>query len=126
MIPPMTPVLKGWTIPLKGNFLHSLSPSTVLLEICSYAITCFRYTHSYTESHYWLPLTKKLYRHQSKNVVIYKNLPVKGLCGRCLSESIDWIYNQSRLVFSTQLVNCCPSNLLSGSSLLSFPPSLCE
>ncbi len=110
----------------KGSFFAFFVSQSVLLEICSCAITCFRYTRLYTESHYWFPLTKKLYRHQSKNVVIYKNLPVKGLCGRCSSEFIDWIYSQSCLVFSTQLVNCFPSNLFSGSSLPSFPHSLCE
>jgi hypothetical protein len=31
-----------------------------------------------------------------------KKWPVKGLCGRCLSEFIDWWYSQS-LVFSTLL-----------------------
>jgi hypothetical protein len=30
--------------------------------------------------------TNAKYRH-------LKNLPVKGLCGRCLSEFIDWIYS---------------------------------
>ena len=43
----------------------------------------------------------------------------KGLCGRCLSEFIDWIYSQSCWYF-----RLCPSNLLSGSNLPP-PPSLC-
>jgi hypothetical protein len=34
-----------------------------------------------------------------------KNLPVKGFCGRCLSEFIDWRYVQP----SFANVNCCPS-----------------
>jgi hypothetical protein len=49
-----------------------------------------------------------------------KNLPVKGLCGMCLSEFIDWRYNQSCWYFRPSFVNCCPSNLLSG---LTLPPS---
>ncbi len=54
-------------------------------------------------------------------MVSSKNLPVKGLCGRCLSEfkSGD-MYSRSCWYFRTSFVNCCPSNLLSGSTL---PPS---
>ncbi len=50
-----------------------------------------------------------------------KKKPAKGLCGRCLSEFIDW--RQSvMLVFLIQLCElCCPSNLLSGSTLPTFP-----
>jgi hypothetical protein len=52
-----------------------------------------------------------------------KNLPVKRLYGGCLSEFIDWrylLYNQSCWYFRLSFVNCCPSNLLSASTL---PPS---
>ncbi len=49
-----------------------------------------------------------------------KNLPGKGLCGRTLSEFIDWRYSQSCWHFRPSFVNCCPSNLLSGST---FPPT---
>jgi hypothetical protein len=50
-----------------------------------------------------------------------KKLPIKGLC---LSEFIDRRYSQSCWYFRTCFVKCCPSNLLSGSTL---PPlSLCE
>jgi hypothetical protein len=45
---------------------------------------------------------------------------VKGLCDRCLSEFIDWRYSQSCWYFRPCFVNCCPSNLLSGSTQ---PPS---
>ena len=37
---------------------------------------------------------------------------------------IDWRYSQSCWYFRPSFVNCCPSNLLSGSTLL--PPSLCQ
>ncbi len=56
-----------------------------------------------------------------------KKLSCKGTSvGRCLSEFIDWRYNQSCWYFRPSFVNCCPSNLLSGSSLRPSPPSLCE
>jgi hypothetical protein len=61
-----------------------------------------------------------------KNVHL-KNLPVKGLCGRCLSEFIDWRYNQSCRYsqscwyFWPSFMNRCTSNLLSG-SILPPPP----
>ncbi len=42
------------------------------------------------------------------------------LCGRCLSEFIDWRYSQSCWYFRPTFVNCWPSNLLSGQLL---PPS---
>jgi hypothetical protein len=48
-----------------------------------------------------------------------KNLPVKGLCVRCLSEFID---SQSCFYFRPSLVNCCPSKLLSGSTPPRSPP----
>ncbi len=47
-----------------------------------------------------------------------KNLPVKGLCGRCLSEFADWRYSQSCWYFRPSFVNCCSSSLLSGSGVL--------
>jgi hypothetical protein len=49
-----------------------------------------------------------------------KNLRVKGLRSRCLW---DLRYSQSCWYFRPSFVNCCPYNLLSGSSLtpLSFP-----
>ncbi len=40
-----------------------------------------------------------------------------GLCGRCISEFIDCRYSQSCWYFRPNFVNCCPSNLLSGSTL---------
>jgi hypothetical protein len=45
-----------------------------------------------------------------------KNLPVKGLCGKRLSEFIDWRYIPSCWFFLPSIVNCCSSNLLSGST----------
>ncbi len=50
-----------------------------------------------------------------------KICPAKGLCGRCLSEFIDWRYSQSRWNFRPSFVNCCHSLLLSCSTL---PPLL--
>ncbi len=62
-----------------------------------------------------------------------KNWPVKALCGRCLSEYTDWrflAYIQSRWYFQSSFVictlSCCPSPLLSGSTLPLPPSSLCE
>jgi hypothetical protein len=52
--------------------------------------------------------------------VISKNLTVKGLCGRCLSEFIDWRYSQSCWYFRPSFLNYCPFNLLSSSP----PPPL--
>jgi len=41
-----------------------------------------------------------------------KNWPVKGLCGRCLSEFIDRRYSQSCWYLRPSFVNCCcPSPL---------------
>jgi hypothetical protein len=51
-----------------------------------------------------------------------KNWPEKGFCGRCLSRFIDWSYSQSCWYFRPRFVNCCPSNLLSSSTL---PPPSC-
>ncbi len=57
----------------------------------------------------------------------YKKLTcTQGLCGRCLSECIDWRYSQSCWYFRPSFENCCPSILLSGSTLLPFHPSLCQ
>ncbi len=56
-----------------------------------------------------------------QNVVIYKNLSVKDLCGRCLSAFIDWRYCQSCLYFQISFVNYCPSTLLVGLTLPPFP-----
>ncbi len=55
-----------------------------------------------------------------------KNWPVKGLCGRCWSEFIDWRYSPSCWYFRPSFLNFCPSNLRSGSTLPPSPPSLCE
>jgi hypothetical protein len=65
-----------------------------------------------------------------------KNWPVKGLCGRYLSEIIDWRYSQSCRYFwpsfvnccpsNVSLVHCCPSNLLSGAPPPPPGPSLCQ
>ncbi len=60
-----------------------------------------------------------------------KNLHLKGLCGRCLSELRDWRYSQSCWYFRPSFVNCCPSFslLLPSFSLVQLsllPPSLCE
>jgi hypothetical protein len=46
-----------------------------------------------------------------------------GLCGTCLSEFMDWSYSQSFWYFLPNFVNCCLSNLLSGSTL-PLPPFL--
>ncbi len=55
-----------------------------------------------------------------------KNWPVKGLCGRCLSEFIDWRYSKSwwYRYFRGSFVTFCPSNLLW--FICPPPPSLCE
>ncbi len=47
-----------------------------------------------------------------------KNLPAKGLFGRCLSEFIDWRYSQSCRYFRPSFVNCCPLTF----SLVQLPP----
>jgi hypothetical protein len=65
-----------------------------------------------------------------QNVVIYKNLPVMGLCGRCFLEFIGWrkrisCEHSAMQVFSTQLCDLY-SPLLSLSPLLygsTLPPS---
>ncbi len=46
-----------------------------------------------------------------------KKLACKGTLGLCLSEFIDWRYSQSCWYFRTSFVNCCPSDLLSDSTL---------
>jgi hypothetical protein len=54
--------------------------------------------------------------------------PVNGLCRMCSTDFIDWRYIHSWLVFSTQLVNCCPHGrrnftcVLLSPSLLSYLP----
>ncbi len=73
-----------------------------------------------------MPWTNKLSRHQSK-MSSSKKMTVKGLCSRCLSEFIDWRYSQSCRYFRPNFVNCCTSNILSGSTLPPpRPPSLCQ
>ncbi len=54
-----------------------------------------------------------------------KKFSCKGTFRLCLSEFIDWRYSQSQSCwyFRLSFVNCCPSNLLSGSSL-PLPPSV--
>ncbi len=52
------------------------------------------------------------------------NWPVKGLCGKCLSEFIDWRYSQSCWYFRPSFVNCFPFNLLSGSQEYGVPLGL--
>ncbi len=51
-----------------------------------------------------------------------KNWPEKGLSCRCLLELTDWRYSQSYWYYGPSFVNCCPSNLFTGSNLP--PPSL--
>jgi hypothetical protein len=68
-----------------------------------------------------LTWTNELYRHQSK-MSSSKKSPVKGLRSGFLSEFIGWRYSQSCRYFRPSFVNCCPSNLLSGSTLP--PPPL--
>ncbi len=46
-----------------------------------------------------------------------KNLILKVPRGRCLSEFRDWRYSQSCWYLRPSFVNCCPSNLLTGSTL---------
>ncbi len=56
-----------------------------------------------------------------------KKMTCKRLCGKCLSEFIDWRYSQSCWYFHCfrpSFVNCCPSNLFC-SSTLTPPPSSC-
>ncbi len=62
--------------------------------------------------------TKAKCRHRKKLTC------VKVLCGRCLSEFVDWRYSQSCWYFRPNSVNCCSSHLLSGSTLPS-PPLPC-
>ncbi len=50
-----------------------------------------------------------------------KKLTYKGLCGRCLSEFIDWKYSQSCWYFRPSFVNCSP--LTFSLVQLSPPPS---
>jgi hypothetical protein len=50
------------------------------------------------------------------------NLPVKGLCGRCLPEFIDRRDSQSYWYFGHSFMNFCPSIVLSG-QLPPFPVS---
>ncbi len=51
----------------------------------------------------------------------------KGLCGRCLFRVYRLEIHSVMLVyFRSSCMNCCPSNLLSGSSLPPLIPSLCE
>ncbi len=64
--------------------------------------------------------TNYLYRRQSK-MSSSKKWPVKWLCGICLSEFIDWRYSQSCWYFWPSFVNCCSSNIFSGSTLLPSP-----
>ncbi len=51
-----------------------------------------------------------------------KNFSVKGLCGRCSLEIIDWRDSQSCLCFRPSFVNYCPSNVLSDSPPPPPPP----
>ncbi len=46
----------------------------------------------------------------------------KGTLRRCLLEFIDWRYSQSCWYFRPSCVKCCPSLLLSGSSIPTSPP----
>jgi hypothetical protein len=54
---------------------------------------------------------------------LLKNLPVKGLCGRCLSEFIDWRYSQSCWynIYDPALWTIAPLTL----SLVQSPPLPC-
>jgi hypothetical protein len=61
------------------------------------------------------------YRNQSKMSSYKKNWSVKGLIGRCSSEFTDWRYSKSFWYFRPSFVNCCPSNLLSCSTLPPLP-----
>ncbi len=51
-----------------------------------------------------------------------KYLSVKGLCGRCLPEFIDWRYRQYCWYFRPSFVQCCPSSFLHVGSRLPPPP----
>jgi hypothetical protein len=69
--------------------------------------------------------TNQLYRHRSK-LSLSKKWPIKGLCGRCLSEFIDWRYIQSCWYFWPNFVNCvAPLTFSLGSSLPPPPPLPC-
>ncbi len=70
--------------------------------------------------------TEKIEPKPKQNVVIQKYWHVKCLCGRCLLEFIDWRYSQSCWYLRPSFVKCCPSDLLSGSTLHPSTPYLCE
>ncbi len=50
-----------------------------------------------------------------------ENWPVKVICGKCFTEFIGWRYSQSCWYYQHSFVTCCPSNLLSGSTLPPYP-----
>ncbi len=66
------------------------------------------------------------YRDTKAKCCHLKKLPVKVLCGRCLSEFIGWRYSQSYWYFRPSFVNCCPSKLLFDSTLPPLTPSMCQ
>jgi hypothetical protein len=73
--------------------------------------------HNFLGKDHWITIyieTKAKCRH-------LKNLLVKGICGRCLPEFIDWIFCQSCWCFRPSFVSSCPANLFFGSTLPSFP-----
>ncbi len=98
----------NWTY----EFLEKLRKICGRVYLCKFNF-CF-YVYIVIHKH-WVD-TKTKCRH-------LKNWPLKGLWGRCLSELIDRRYSQSCWYFWPSFVNCCPSNLLSGSTIP--PPFLC-
>jgi hypothetical protein len=52
-----------------------------------------------------------------------KNDLQRDFFGNCSSEIIHWRSSQSCWYFPPSFLNCCPSNLLSGTTLSPLPPS---
>jgi hypothetical protein len=102
--------------------IFSISPWRLVSFFCALKVQQMN-LQLVRKTSYLLPWTNYCNYIESK-MSSYKTLPVKGLWGRCLSKFLDWRYSQSCWYFRPIFVNCCPSNLLFGSTLP--PPSLCE
>ncbi len=80
-----------------------------------------QYSPQSGSSNLWKDQINAIYNNTWTTVINFINTkancwPVKGRYGRCLSEFRDWRYSQSCWYFRPSCVNCCPSNLLSGST----------
>jgi hypothetical protein len=98
---------------LRSNFF---SFETISLQRKNYSEHSYEPTNSYFATVWCLTYIlecSKLCWHELINYIdtkakYHQNLPVKGLCGRCLSEFIDWRYFQSYWYFLPSCVNCYP------------------